>query len=1006
MGKKKNLLTLLFILLAMPLIAQEMIVKGNVMSTDNETLVGATILVKSKKTGATTDFDGNYSISAKKGDILVFSYIGFKTVEKKVTSNVLNVIMEPVTEMLNEVVAVGYGVQKKVDLTGSVSTVKGEALIKAATPNLTNALTGKMTGVISTQQSGEAGFDDPTFYIRGKSTFGDNSALLLVDGVERSISKLDPNEIESITILKDAASAAVYGARAANGVIIVTTKRGTQGKPKITYSGTFGFQKPTIVPEMMNAYEYAKYLNLALVNIGNVPRFTESEIQDCKSGKKPSTDWWKETLKERAGIQQHSLNVNGGSESTKFFVSFGYLDQDGLYDLSYFKRYNVRSNIDTQITKDFSVSVDLAGRYEKLGKSAVGNGLFSTIINSKPTERAYAPDDVEKGALVSNGQNVSPIGQAAHSGYSKTENSVFQGTLQGVYDVPFLKGLKARASFSYDRWFSKAKTFTTPYEFYRYDKEIDLYTKQKSGGGISLYEGTAEDERITIQAALSYDATFNKLHNISALLLFEESSYKYSNLQASRVNYISSAIDQLFAGPDKDQTNGGSANETVRKGYVGRVNYNYSGKYLFQFNFRYDGSFNFPQGKRWGFFPAVSGGWRVSEEPFLKKTGIFHNLKLRASYGQFGNDRVAAFQYLSGYKYNSGSVIGGNYQSGITDTGMANPNITWETATNMDFGLDFGILGGKLSGELTYFYKKTRDILLPRSASVPQTFGATLPDENIGKVDNKGIEAILRYNDKIGNFRFMVEGNMTFAKSKVVYMDEALNVAEQKKRTGHPFDQTYGLKALGLFRSQEEIDGWAIQDGRGNTSLKVGDIKYQDYDKSGVIDGEDIQRIGKSTVPEIVFGLNIGMSYKQFELTMNFQGATGFDQYLRWDPFNLESNALAIFKNSWSEDNPNAKYPRLYAGTVQNNREKSSFWLYDGTYIRLRNFELAYTFDKYPFFKKIGVQNLRVFVSGNNLLTFSKMKDFDPEAPNIDPDNNAYYYPQMKSYNVGLSIEF
>lgn len=1006
MRNMKILLTSLFVLLAMQLSAQEMLIKGNVMSSEDESLIGATVLVKGRGTGTTTDMDGRYTLSAKKGDILVFSYIGFKTVEKKVTDNVMNVKMESATEMLDEVVTVGYGVQKKVDLTGSVSTVKGDALTKASTPNLSNALTGKMTGVITTQQSGEAGFDDPTFYIRGKSTFGDNSALLLVDGVERSISKLDPNEIESITILKDAASAAVYGARAANGVIMVTTKRGSQGKSKITYSGTFGFQEPTIIPEMMNAYEYTKYLNLALSNIGNVPRFTESEIQNYKSGKSPSTDWWKETLKQRAGIQQHSLSVNGGSESTKFFVSFGYLNQDGLYDLSYFKRYNVRSNIDTKITKDFSVSVDLAGRYEKLSKSSVGNGLFSSVINSKPTEQAYVPEAVEKGALRSNGQNVSPIGQTDQSGYNKTENSVFQGTLQGIYEAPFLKGLKLRGSFSYDRWFSKAKTFSTPYEFYRYDKEIDLFTKQKSGGGISLYEGTAEDERLTVQAALSYDATFNKRHNVSALLLFEESSYKYSTLQASRVNYITSAIDQLFAGPDKDKSNNGNATETVRQGYVGRVNYNYSGKYLFQFNFRYDGSFNFPQGKRWGFFPAVSGGWRISEEPFLKNTNLFHNLKLRASYGEFGNDRVAAFQYLSGYKYNSGAVIGGNYQAGITDTGMANPNITWETASNTDIGVDFGFLGGRLSGEFTYFYKKTRDILLPRSASVPQSFGATLPDENIGKVDNKGLEAILRYNDKVGDFKFMVEGNVTYAKSKVVYMDEPVNVSDQKRRTGHPFDQAYGLKALGLFRSQEEINGWAVQDGRGNTSIKLGDIKYQDYDKSGIIDGEDIQMIGKSPVPEVVFGLNIGLSYKRFDLTMNFQGATGFDQYLRWDPFNLESNALAIFKDSWSADNPNARYPRLYAGTVQNNREKSSYWLYDGTYVRLRNFELAYTFDKYPLFKRIGVQNLRVFVSGNNLLTFSKMKDFDPETPNIDPDNNAYYYPQMKSYNIGLSVEF
>ncbi len=983
-------------------------ITGKVTDINGEPIIGATILIKGTSQGTVTDIDGNYTLTNVPEDAtLVFSFVGMESQEISIDGKtVINVTMKEAIELLEELVVVGYGVQKKVDMTGSVSFIDGDVLLKAPTPNLTNALTGKMTGVITTQQSGKPGFDDPVFYIRGKSTFGDSSPLLLVDGIERSISKLDPNEIESVTILKDAASAAVYGARAANGVIIVTTKRGKEGKPRINYSGSFGFQTPTVIPKMMNAYEYAKYLNVAKVNFGDIPRFTESEIQSYKNGIFPTTDWWRETLKNKAGIQQHSFTSNGGNEFSKYFLSLGYLNQDGLYDLSGFKRYTVRSNIDTKITKDFSVSLDLAGRYEKLRQSAVGDGLFSTIINSKPTERAYVPDSIKKGGLGSNGQNVSPIGQAERSGYNKTDNSVFQSILQGIYDIPFLKGLQVKGRFSYDRWFSKAKTFTTPYEFYKYDREINLYTKQISGGGINLYEGTAEDERITLQTSLTYDATFNGSHNVSALLLHEESSYKYSNLQASRVNYISSAIDQLFAGPDKDKSNNGSANENVRRGYVGRLNYTYQGKYLFQYNFRYDGSYNFPKNKRWGFFPAVSAGWRISEEPFLKNNSVLHNLKLRGSYGKFGNDRVPPFQYMSGYKFNSGAVIGGNFQSGLTNTGIANPNITWETASNMDIGVDFGLLQGKISGEFTYFYKKTRDILLPRYASIPQTFGATLPDENIGKVDNKGIEAIFSYNERFRDLNLMVNSNITFAKSKIVFMDEPVDVEDRIRVTGRPFDQFFGLRAMGLFRTQEEIDNWAIQDGHDNSSIKVGDIKYHDYDNNGVIDGKDIQMIGKSQIPEIIFGLNIGLSYKKFDLTMFFQGATGFNQYLRWDPFNLESNALAVFKDSWTEDNPDAKYPCLYAGAKQNNREKSSFWLYDGTYLRLRNFELAYTFDEMNFLTRVGIQNLRIFISGNNLLTFSRMKDFDPEAPNIDPDRNSYYYPQMGTFNYGFSVEF
>jgi len=1008
MEMEKSKILLMFILLNFTfsfLYAQGNTIKGTVTTAGGEPLIGVSVLVKGHQRGTTTDLNGNYSLSTKQGETLVFSYVGFETIEKKITSNLLNIEMSPSTSLMDEVVVVGYGVQKKVDMTGSVSTVKGEALLKAPVPNLTNALVGKMTGVIATQQSGKPGFDDPTFYIRGKSTFGDNGTLLLVDGVERSISKLDPNEIESVSILKDAASAAVYGARAANGVIIVTTKRGLEGKTKINYTGSFGIQNPTIIPKMMNAYQYAKYLNLAKVNIGDVPRFTESEIQSFKDGTSTSTDWWDATLNKNASVQQHNVTITGGSKLSKFFVSAGYLDQNGLYDLSFTKKYNVRSNIDTKITENLNVSVDLAGRYEKLSQSSVGDALFSTIINSKPTERAYVPSEIQSGGLCSNGQNVSPIGQANNSGYNKTDNSVFQSTFKATYNAPFLKGLKANASLSYDRWFSNAKTFTTPYEYYNYDREIDLYTKTKSGGGISLYEGTAEDERITLQASLNYDVTLNKKHSISALLLFEESAYNYKNLQASRINYLSSAIDQLFAGPDLDKSNGGSATETARQGYVGRINYNYLGKYLFQFNFRYDGSFNFPENKRWGFFPAVSAGWRISEENFLKDNNFINNLKLRASYGEFGNDRVAAFQYLSGFKYNSGSVIGSDYLSGLTDTGIANPNITWETAANTDIGIDFGFLKGAISGELTYFNKKTRNILLPKSASVPGTFGATLPDENIGRVDNTGFEVVLRYNAKINNVNLFVEGNMTYAKSNVVYMDEPTNVPDRIKETGHPFDQFYGLKALGLFQNQDEINNWAIQDGNNNSSIKPGDIKYEDYDKNGIINGEDIQLIGKSDIPEFIYGFNVGASYKQFELTMNFQGATGFNQYLRWDPFNLEANSLAMFMDSWSEDNPNAKYPRLYAGMKQNNREKSSFWLYDGSYLKLRNLEFAYTFNN-KLIKNIGLQNLRLFVSGNNLLTLSKMKDFDPETPYQEPGVSSGYYPQLKSYNFGINVEF
>lgn len=982
-------------------------VSGLVSDDQNQPLPGVNILEKGTSTGTTTDSNGEYKLNVSDANAtLVYSFIGYASQEIPVTSRaIINVTLQVDILSLSEVVVVGYGTQKKTDLTGSISTVKGEALVRAPMPNLANALTGKMTGVITTQQSGKPGFDDPTFLIRGKSTFGDNGALVLIDGIERSVSRIDPNEIESVTILKDAASAAVYGARAANGVVLVTTKRGSESTPKMTYTMSAGSQSPTTIPSLMNAYDYARYLNIARANSGAQPVFSASEIQQYKDGTLPSTDWWNESLKKRTAMWQHNLMVDGGSKISKYFVSLGYLDQGGLYDLSNFKRYNLRANIDTKISENFNVGFDLAGRLEKRSQSAAGDGVFSTVINSYPTEPAYVPSTIDENGLNSNGQSTSPIGQALFSGYDRTSTNVFQGTLRAVYNFPFIKGLSAKLNYSYDHSFATNKVFNAPYTFYIHNKATDTYTSTQSSSLIALNQGYAEAILQTLQTSLIYDKTFKK-HTIAGLLLFERILNQFQNLTAYRQGFLSTAIDQLFAGGDLNKTNGGSAGEFARMGYVGRVNYNYADKYLFQANFRYDGSSNFPSDKRWGFFPAVSAGWRIHEESFLANVTFITNLKLRASWGQYGNDRVPAFQYLSGFNVVNGAYIGTGYQKGINDTGIPNPNITWETATNTDIGFEFGVMNEKITGEIVYFAKETKDILLPRNASVPSTFGATLPYENIGIVNNRGIEAALMYRDQVRSVTFSVQGNMTYTKNEVKYMDEPVDVDERIRRTGRPFDQYYGLKAVGLFQSQAEIDNAPDQDGTGNATIRPGDIKYLDFDNDGKVDGLDIHHIGKNDIPQVIFGLNLTVGYKGFDVTANFQGATGFQQYLRWDPFNLNANALNIFKDSWTPENPGAKYPALYNSPNQNNTKTSSFWLYDGTYVRLRNLELAYTFNTLAAFEKIGIKSLRVFASGNNLFTFSKLKDFDPEAPNIDPGKSSFYYPQLKTMSLGLSIKF
>lgn len=997
-------------IIARPEIAkqQQSSVSGKITDENGGPLVGVSVRLKGTSIGASSNAEGAYvlNVAGNTTGTLTFSFIGYQVKEEEISGRTtINVKLVPQDNKLNELVVVGYGTQKKVDVTGSVATLKGETLVKAAQPNLMNSLVGRLTGVISTQQSGKPGFDDPKFVIRGKSTFGDNSSLILVDGVERSFSRMDPNEIESITVLKDAASAAVYGARAANGVILVTTKRGVEGKPTISYTGTYGIQEPARIPDLMNAYDYARYLNIAKVNLNQAPRFTDEQVEQFRTGVLPSTDWWSATLRKNAPVIQHNVNISGGNKDTKYFIDLGILDQDGLYELSSFKRYNVRVNLDNQITKSLKVSLDLVGRKEKLSQSALGDALFSTIINSKPTEAAYTPDNIAVGGLGSNGQDVSAIGQANDAGYNRTDNNVFQSTISALYKAPFLEGLSGKVSYSYDRFFSTNDVFNTPYSYYRYDRVNNLWTNAKSGGEINLVQAEADSYNATLQASLMYDKTFGK-HALSSLFLFEQADSRGRNLQAYREGFISSSIDQLFAGGDLNKNNNGSATETARRGYVGRINYSYDNKYLLQANFRYDGSFNFPEDKRWGFFPAVSAGWRISEESFLKGNSVISNLKLRASYGQFGNDRVPAYQYLAGFQFAAGSVFGNGYNKGIRDTGIPNLNITWETATNTDIGLEFGFLGGKLTGEVDYFYKRTKDILLPRTAAIPQSFGAILPYENIGIVDNKGFEMTLGYKNQINDFSYGIDGNFTYAKSKVIFQDESINVPAWQKTTGQPFDQYFGYKALGLFQSQEEINAWADQDGLKNQSLKPGDIKYLDYNNDGKIDGQDINKIGKSDIPELIFGLNLSAGYKGFGLSANFQGATGFQQYLRYVPFNLEAGALNMFKDSWTPDNTNAKYPALYAGIKQNNQLSSSYWLYDATYVKLRNLELSYTFGQLNLFDKVGIRGLRLFVSGSNLLTFSKLKDFDPETPNLNPDSGrAYYYPQLRSYYLGVNIK-
>lgn len=981
-------------------------VTGKVIDSENgQELIGVSILIQGTSSGTVTDIDGNYTIDVMPENTLMFSYTGYKAQQIAVgNKTTIDISLLVDSETLQEVVVVGYGTQVKKDLTGSVSTLQGDDVLAAPTPNLKSNLAGKMTGVITRQTTGKPGSDAGTFLIRGKSTFGDNNALILVDGIERSIDRIDPNDIASISILKDAASAAIYGARAANGVVLITTKRGKSGKPQFNYNGSYGFQSPVNIPDVLNAGEFAQYFNEARLNTGDDPLFTDQQVSQYQNGTLPSTDWWGATFEKNAPVHQHGLTVSGGTDVANYFISFGYLDQSGMHALSSFKRYNARSNLDINLSPRLKLGLDLSGRTEDISDSSQGNDAFNNVLTAQPTSPAFVPDAIEPGGLNYNGVNISPIGQAIHSGADETNWNVFQSMLTLDYDLP-VDGLSAKYRYSFDRSVRKDKFFERPYTFYVYDPNNDIYNPFPSITNIRLEQGYTELTQETIQASLNYRKTFGK-HTLSALTLFEQVDFRREGIEASRQGFISSAIDQLFAGSAIGQQSDGRASESARQGYVGRVSYNFSDKYLVQVNARYDGSFNFPKDSRWGFFPAISLGWRITEENFFNIPGL-DMLKVRASWGQFGNDRVSPFQYLAGYGFDLGSVIGssGSYFTGLSSGVLPNPNITWETATSRNIGIDYSIWGGKISGELDFFSKRTEDILIARNASVPATFGAELPRENLGIVDSKGFEASLTYRDKFGDFNIEFSPNITRARSNVVFIDEPNEVDDRIRRTGRPFDQLYGLIDAGIFQTQAEIDAWPDQDGQQNASMRPGDIKYEDINGDGVVDGFDITAIGKSTLPEIIYGLNLYVDYKGIGLSLNLQGATDFDSYAFLGTFQLGANSLRErIVDSWRPNNTGATFPIIDSGSTVNNIKESTFWMIPGNYLKLRNIELSYSIPS-SVVSNWNISNLRFYVSGNNLLTFSRYKHFDPERP-VSTAGNPLYYPQLKRVNFGINLGF
>lgn len=1007
---------------------QQKTVSGKVTDSSGGSLPGVSIVLKGTNTGTITDSDGKFSLSNVPANAtLQFSFIGMKTQEIAVSGKTtINIVLADETVGIEEVVAVGYGTQKKETLTGSVANVAGESLRKNPSSNITANLQGKLPGLVVSQRSGEPGRDDPSILIRGSGTFGDNSPLIIIDGVERSMmSRLNPDDIESVSVLKGA-SAAIYGARAANGVILVTTKSGKIGEPIFNFSFNNAFQHPTKVTNVLDAATFAQVYNEAdwyrqgrPVNYN--PFYSDAAIQKYRDGSDPvlypNTNWMKTVLKPYSLQKRVSLQVTGGTEAVKYLLSFSSMNQNGDFrnNPTAYNQYNMRAKIDINLNENLTVGVNLNAIINNSDYSTSNNPVyltsdplrydhsiatgvnFTNILFANPTLVARYPNGlIAPGRL---GQNPLLTDQR---GYDKTQDDPLFSTFTATYKIPFVKGLKVEGSFNYDLHNQSEKVYTLPYFYYNYNVNTQQYDKTQAQGAstVELNDTYRKWTTMLYNYRISYEKTFNS-HHVTAMVGQEQQKNSYTWASAYRKNFVSPAIDQINVGSTApaDKDNGGSATASAYNNYFGRFNYDFKSKYLVEFLFRYDGSQIFPSGKRYGFFPGFSMGWRMSEENFVRDNLPFvDQLKLRFSHGQIGNDRVGQYQYMQSYSFGSNYVFGGNDAAGIYANTMPNSNITWEVSKKTDLGLDASLWKGLLGFELTLWQEKRFNILATRNLSIPAILGfSALPDENIGKVDTHGFELVLRHRNHISDkLSYNIEANASFARSKIVYMDETPQAEPYQNQTGLPVGASLYYKADGIFHTQAELDAYPHING-----TQVGDIKILDLDNDGVIDSKDQFRFDKTATPEIVFGLNLGLKYQNFDLTMFFQGQTNAynydDTFVNIGTINFSNAIVERAKNHWTVDNPNGTMPRADAFQPGS----TTFFLYDATFVRLKSLELGYSIPK-NIVSKIKFDDVRFYVSASNLLTWAKdIKWSDPEI-----SGGSNYYPQQRIINLGINVKF
>ncbi len=990
-------------------------ISGRITDNNGKGLPGVTVVIRGSGKTSLSDSAGHYSLPIDPHDAaLLFSYLGYADKEITLgTASTVDVQLIPESRLLNDVVVIGYGTRKKANLTGSVASISGKELEKSPVANLSNSIAGQVPGLIVNSRSGEPGNDNADVFIRGKSTLGSTGALVVIDGIpDRAggFNRLNPADIESFTVIKDA-TAAIYGARAANGVILITTRRGRSGKTAFTAGTNWGLTQPTRVPKMLNAYQYAVANNEYDALVGQQQTWTDADIQKFKDGTDPlghpSSNWWDAIMKTWTLQQNHVVTLSGGTDKLKYFLSGQYEKQDGIYreNAAFYKQAQTRANIDINVTDNFKVGVDVSFRNEFRNAAKPGydaGGIFRELWLAYPYLVPRYPNGLVGVGIGGGPDNSMVYVTSGEAGYQHFTTNYLQTKASFRWDLPAItRGLYVDGYYAYDYTISKTTAFTkTPLPAYRYDVNTGNYIRIPSSITPSLSEERGDVSQKLLNLRLGYSGKFGD-HAIETFAAFERFQGFTDIIDASRINYISNNLDQLFAGSLVGQQNNSAAAQAARINFIGRVSYNYHNRYLLDYNMRYDGSQNFPAGKRYGFFPGVSAAWRISQEDFFH-SAVISDLKLRASWGKTGNDNVSAFNYLqtyllgTGYGYSLGSDA--HQVSSIVLGPTPNPNITWEVATTTDIALESQFFKGKLGLSIDYFRSMRSNILITRAESVPGYTGLTLPNENLGKVLNRGVEIDAYYNNRVNrDFSFTIRGNMTFARNKVIFMDEAKDVPAYQRKTNIPIDAWFLYQSNGIYQNQDEINKSPHPAG-----TKPGDIRYKDVNGDNQINDLDKVRTPLVRTPEIMFGTGFSCTYKNFDCSIFFQGQARAKSYLAPAGLNMLSE---FFDGRWQKEGDN-RYPRNFNGptgrTFGVNTYPSDFWLRNAAFIRLKNVELGYTLPA-SMMKKLSLQGARIYINGNNLFSIDKF------GPSLDPENPSdvgQHYPIQRVINIGASLSF